>query len=283
MLNVTPVVTPMTAKSSTEAWLHMLNALVNTGKMYDPRNMSTMELIGYRSVMQMDCPIISIPKRKLNYKFMCGEACWILSGSNHINDIEPYMSAIKQYSDNGIHFSGAYGPKVVDQLQYVCECLTEDESSRQAVISIWRENPRPSKDIPCTLTLQFLIRDNNIHCVANMRSSDAWLGWVYDTFNFSMIAAWIAIYLRTNNIYPNLQMGELTLNAGSQHLYERNWKEAQKIIDHVILDKDDVIPYDLEPIKLSDYNHPDQLINELRYYGKIHNHSNFIKSIGTLI
>ena len=57
------------------------------------------------------------------------------------------------------------------------------------IINIWRENPRSSKDIPCTLSLQFFLREASdqlwLHTIATMRSNDAWLGVPYDTFNFN--------------------------------------------------------------------------------------------------
>jgi len=218
----------MRTNTANYAWNKLLNAVL-AGVQSSPRNKKTIEILSYTSTIRMDSPVITIPERKMNYDFMCGEAHWILSGSNKVNDIEPFMKVIKKFSDNGIHFDGAYGPKVVEQLNYVCLTLLNDIDSRQAVLNIWRENPRPSKDIPCTLNLQFLIRDNELHCVANMRSSDAWLGWVYDVFNFSMISAWIAIYLRGYDGLRSLKLGNLYLHAGSQHLYENNWETANEI------------------------------------------------------
>lgn len=189
-----------------------------------PRGQGIKEIIQYTSTVDMNNPILGVPSRKLNYNFMYGEAYWILSGSNRVADIAPIMQGIAKYSDNGITFRGAYGPKVVEQLDYVVESLTQDVDSRQALLTIWRENPRPSKDIPCTIALQFLIRDGELHCNTTMRSSDIWMGWVYDVFNFSMISFWVLLALK--NKYPDLKMGKLRLTAGSQHLYDRNEADA---------------------------------------------------------
>lgn len=57
-----------------------------------------------------------------------------------------------------------------------------------------------------------------------MRSSDAWLGWVYDVHNFSCISAFIALHLK------GVELGALFLTAGSQHLYEGNTEAAKKVI-----------------------------------------------------
>ena len=68
--------------------------------------------------------------------------------------------------------------------------------------------------------MQFLIRQDTIHAVVNMRSSDLWLGLPYDVFNFTMLAVVVAKELQV----PYL--GEIVYNVGSSHIYEDNAKDA---------------------------------------------------------
>src|SRR5690606_12261131 len=128
--------------------------------------------------------------------------------------------------------AGAYGPPWVDQIPYVIEAFKRDPFTRQAVVSIWRPRPAASRDIPCTLSLQYLLRPTvaaygreqsrlTLHCVAAMRSSDAWLGVPYDVATFSVLAAFLAIRLRAVGVDVR-GIGELTLLAGSQHLYQQD-------------------------------------------------------------
>jgi thymidylate synthase len=112
-----------------------------------------------------------------------------------------------------------------DQLHFVIDALNADKDTRQAVMTIWRPNPRPSKDIPCTVSVQFLIRDGLLHVVDTMRSSDLWLGWPYDIFNFSMLARYVICHLKQKP-----ELGVIVLQAGSAHLYEQNWLPAQAIV-----------------------------------------------------
>jgi thymidylate synthase len=64
-----------------------------------------------------------------------------------------------------------------------------------------------------------------------MRSSDAWLGWVYDVFNFSCLSAFVALHLQKTTRNPEkYSLGYLFLTAGSQHLYATNHSDAKKII-----------------------------------------------------
>jgi thymidylate synthase len=63
-----------------------------------------------------------------------------------------------------------------------------------------------------------------------MRSSDVWLGWPYDVFNFSMVGASVVLALRLHPKFEGLQLGELYLTAGSQHLYETHYGLAENVI-----------------------------------------------------
>jgi thymidylate synthase len=182
------------------------------------------EIIGHSFFIDMNYPILNIPKRKMSYVFMYAEALWILSGSNRLNEIAPYCPAWKKFSDDGVILNGAYGPPILAQLPYIEYCLKGDSNSRQAVMTTWRQNPTVSKDIPCTVSSQFLIRENRLHLVHTMRSSDAWLGLPYDIYVFSIIAMAVKCSLRFT--YPDLQLGNLHFTAGSQHLYEQDMEKV---------------------------------------------------------
>lgn len=221
--------TQTTEMNATESWYRDLEFVYDHGGRTVPRGQATRERIGYQSIIDMRYPVITDPIRELGYKFMFAEACWILSGSNDVETISKYSKDIANFSDDGVTFFGAYGPKIVEQFQYAANCLLSDPDSRQAIINIWRENPGPSKDIPCTLSVQFVIRDGMIHCIDNMRSSDLWLGHPYDIFNFSCLSAFLSIMLRKKGM--NLGLGTLTLNAGSKHIYSRNFDAVEQVLD----------------------------------------------------
>lgn len=177
----------------------------------------------------MTQPVMCVKERKLGYKFMAAEAAWILSGDNRVKTIEPYSKQIKDFSDDGVLFFGSYGPKIRDQLRYVVAQLAKDPDTRQAVINIWRENPPITKDVPCTISVQFLIRDGKLHVIDTMRSSDLWLGWPYDIFNFSMLARAVILYLR-NTTGRRYELGNLYLNAGSAHIYSHNYDDVHALL-----------------------------------------------------
>lgn len=215
-----------------KVWLSTLSQLIDYGHRVSPRRMETLEVLHNRIIMNMSMPVVTNQKRKLSYRFMAAEALWILTGEDRVSTIEKYNPAITQFSDDGEKFFGAYGPKIVSQVDYVVNKLVEDRDTRQAVLTIWRENPPVSKDIPCTVAMCFGIRDQWLHCHVFMRSSDAWLGLPYDVFNFSMVAAWIACcYNRRVPEMDSVRLGNLYLTMASSHLYMRNLELARECLE----------------------------------------------------
>lgn len=225
------------ALEATDAWIGLLGRVTQKGIMSSPRGMAIKELLGSQVQVNMQRPVVLVKERKLSYKFMAGEAWWILSGKNDVPSISRYCKRIADFSDDGEIFFGAYGPKISEQRNYVIRKLEEDPDSRQAVISIWRENPPETRDVPCTISVQWLIRDGFLHCIDTMRSNDVWLGFPYDVFNFSMLSWMILDELKWRNgdRFKDLQLGTLFLNAGSHHIYARDLVKAEELLGSVIM------------------------------------------------
>lgn len=247
------------------AWLRLCREIMKYGWPSKPRGQETRELLGVQSTIDMRFPVITIANRVEGvrfYDFMFGEAAWILNGDNRVSSIKPFSKAIAKFSDDGRYFAGAYGPKIIDQLTYVVDCLLTDGDTRQAIIDIWRPNPRPSKDIPCTLSVQFFIREGKLHVMNTMRSSDVWLGVVYDWFNFSMLAHYVILLLRERG-GPRLAPGELRLTAGSQHVYARNFDQISRCFAN------GKPAFDYAPLDPHEFDSPEDFISFLWSMGRL--------------
>ncbi|MDI1260833.1 thymidylate synthase [Aquabacterium sp.] len=160
-----------------------------------------------------------------------GELLWILAGSNALDFIEHYISDYTKSSDDGLTIHGAYGPRIFgkrpnNQLARVISSLKTKPDSRQAVVQLFdrRDTLEYHRDIPCTCTMQFVIRDRRLHMLTSMRSNDAWLGLPHDVFAFTMIQELVARSL-------GVELGEYTHSVGSLHLYERDDKKAIRYLD----------------------------------------------------
>lgn len=248
-------------RTATETWRALLRALLDDGREVAQasrgaawRGRTSRELLAHQTVWQLASPVPLCPGRKLGYRFLAAEAAWVCSGDNRLATIEPFARQLRQLSGDGQRLSGAYGPPFVDQLPYVVRALEADPATRQAVATLWRQRPMADPDTPCTVALQWLLREGALHCVATMRSSDAWFGVVYDVHAFAMMSAVVSLSLSTR---PPL--GHLYLTAGSQHLYKLDWPAAEACVAR----SDEALT--LAPLDLAPYATADQLIEHLRW------------------
>lgn len=207
-----------------EAYASVLDDILRRGTVVSPRGMATRELMHASfTIDNASANIVTSRERRLNYVFSVAEFVWIVLGRRDVASIAYFNKNIAQFSDDGVHFFGAYGPHVAAQLPYVIETLRRDPLSRQAVLTIWRPSPPPTKDVPCTVALQFLLRDGWLHGHGFMRSNDAWLGLPYDVFTFTRIQSMVAGAL-------GAKTGQYTHTVGSLHLYELDWSAAASVI-----------------------------------------------------
>lgn len=215
--------------SLNSAWLATLRTINTCGDNVLVRGNATREILGDTVAFPMRHSILSYPTRRLSRQFMFREAWWILSGNNNLDVLQAFAPSMKNYSDDGIRLSGAYGPKIVDQITYVVDALGQDPHTRQAVINIWRERPGVTKDVPCTLSAQFTIRNGYIHTFVNMRSSDIWLGMPYDVFTFTMLTCLVAIEC-CKRFSWNLRLGNMYHTAASRHMYLRDSEKIKECL-----------------------------------------------------
>jgi thymidylate synthase len=162
--------------------------------------------------------------------FSClGELCWYLSGSNRVEPIAYYIPAYQEESDDGI-VHGGYGARLfgwdgADQIQNVIRLLQKKPSSRRAVIQLFdhEDIDAPYKEVPCTCTLQFMLRDGKLDLTTYMRSNDVYLGLPHDIFSFTMIQELVARSVGTS-------LGVYTHFVGNMHLYEKDEVQARSFL-----------------------------------------------------
>lgn len=225
-----------------EAWIMLLREL-SVGDVSYPRGVRCKECIGTQFYVTNSLANILVDQqRRLNYRFMVAQWLTTFLGLEDLPILENYNKAIASYETDGQGGTyPSYGPRLHAQWPFVFKMLRDDIDSRQAVMSIWEKqipnNAEPNQQeyitkyyIPCTLSLQFLIRGERLHTIATMRSSDAWLGLPYDFFNFTMLANYLASSISHEKRRP-IHPGSITINMGSSHLYEPHWESALSITD----------------------------------------------------
>lgn len=229
------------AETANEAWEQWYDRLSYQAKMGKLQNSRDGEVVGeiLNAITVINDPtrfIVTSPIRKLPMRYAVAELLWYMSSTDKISAIQPYTKAWDRMSDNGETVNSNYGHKIqsfygFNQWGLCVDMLKKDPLTRQAVIHIKDARnyiTKPTKDVPCTLTLQFFIRNGKLHMTVNMRSNDLWMGFPYDVFNFCALQNLMAMEL-------GISVGTYTHIAGSLHLYKRNYKgdnnESQKVDD----------------------------------------------------
>jgi thymidylate synthase len=121
-------------------------------------------------------------------------------------------------------FRGA-GQRDLHQLDKVSEVLRRKPDSRQAVIQLFDGSDIVGEhgDVPCTSTLQFMLRRDKLHMLTNMRSNDAFIGLPHDFFCFTMLQEIMARSL-------SVELGTYKHAVGSLHLYDVDIQTAKQFL-----------------------------------------------------
>lgn len=228
------------AENIDDAWKYWFNVLTADASAAESRDGVVVgeQLNAVTVIKDPTRCILKSPIRKLPMRYMIGELLWYLSGEPSLGAIQLYTHAWDRMSDDGILVNSNYGHRIqcafdettgecFDQLKMVEEMLERDPASRQAVIHI--KQPRdlvtnPSKDVNCTVCLQFFIRDGKLYMTTYMRSNDLWMGFPNDVFQFTAMQIYLAMKL-------GVQLGSYTHHAASLHLYQRDYERALKNIE----------------------------------------------------
>ena len=227
-----------TFDSVDSAFVNIIQDILTNGHITDSRNGPVRECLGAQIILKnIDHPFLMNQRRKLSPYYACAETLWYLSFTSEVEMIEAYAPQYAKFADHGNTY-GAYGHRLHsnlrdhdshtdNQLDLVIDTLKNNPNSRQAIITLWAADDlyaainASSKDVPCTLCLQFLIRDNELVMITTMRSNDVWLGLPYDMFAFTCIQRLVGQAL-------GVKCGAYIHQVGSLHLYQKNWDAARE-------------------------------------------------------
>jgi len=158
-----------------------------------------------------------------------GELCWYLARTNNLSFISYYIPTYVEAADGDMIFGG-YGPRLFswegrNQVENVTNILRKKPDSRQAVIQLFDALDLVEKhnDVPCTCTLQFMLRDNKLQMFTSMRSNDVHFGLVHDVFCFTMLQEIVARSL-------SVDLGTYKHAVGSLHLYVQHVGPARRFL-----------------------------------------------------
>lgn len=246
-----------------QAYKCMLNYVMKYGEIVHPRKESSMgqttEMLNASFAIPANRPLCTIKERGLCYSFAMLEPFFLFTNQKETDIVTPLTTYAPNltklaYNSKTKEFDGNYGDRIhlaqtvivpdetndsipseyavlleePSQLMRCYNLLKEDPSSRRAILTIhnpvWDVVDGDSKDIPCTLNLHFLIRENKLHCFCQMRSNDIWYGLPHNVMMFTFLQRAMAGWL-------GLEAGDYIHRANSLHIYEKHWENIERVMD----------------------------------------------------
>src|ERR1017187_1067948 len=206
------------AQTGPDAYRQAIAAVLKDGSPVSPRLQRTTEI--QSALVVIGDPARGVPAgcgRKINPSIGYAEATQLLAGVSCLGQLNAVSGRrFSVYSDDSCRLAGAYGPRVHARLREVVRKLGADNDTRQAVAVILRnDEPIAGKDIPCTVSLGFAIRDSRLGMSVHMRSNDIWLGMPYGLWQFTRLQLVMAWAL-------GIPAGLYRHYADSLHLYEKD-------------------------------------------------------------
>lgn len=205
------------------------------------------------NVIELDGPYVTTYKfpdervlfdktRDANPFFHFFEGLWMLAGCEDVEFVSWFNSKIKDFSDDGHRFHGAYGyrwrhhfqyegngqSQEVDQLETVIQMLIDQPDTRRAVLCMWdplTDLNVHSKDIPCNDLIFFKRMGGELRMTICCRSNDAiWGAYGANAVHFSMLFEYVAGRV-------GLDMGAMTQLSDSLHVYQDNpqWAKLREM------------------------------------------------------
>jgi len=165
---------------------------------------------------------------KLNEDYIQRELQWYKSKSLNVNDIPGKVPEIwKQVADKDGYINSNYGwciwsDENCNQYYKVYRELSINPESRRAIMIYTRPTMHEDyckngmSDFMCTNNVQYLIRNDTLHAIVNMRSNDVVFGFRNDWAWQDYVASLLQNALNCKNRV-------IHWNVGSLHVYERHF------------------------------------------------------------
>lgn len=225
------IVTPLTVQDIRQEFA---DALLNKEFVIDKTGVKTIEIVGASFIA--DEPLIF---GAVNDGYIARELEWYKSQSLFVKDIPGETPAIwKAIASKHGEINSNYGWAVWSSQNYsqFANCAKElisNPDSRRGIMIYTRPQMQYDferdgmSDFMCTNNVQYLIRDNKVHAVVNMRSNDCWAGYRNDY-------AWQLYVLEqltktvSDGSGKEYEVGNIIWNAGSLHVYQNQFY----LVDH---------------------------------------------------
>lgn len=130
-----------------------------------------------------------------------------------------------------------------NQYNWAKHVLMANRDSRRAIININQNyHKSDTKDFPCTVGIQFYIKNNALYCETTSRSTDVITGLPYDMGFFSFIHELLWKDLCQSGM-NGLGLGTTVMKTTFTQIYNKTLQKAHEVIEsHLLSDSDKRMP-----------------------------------------
>lgn len=212
--------------------------------------------------------------------YTANEFAWYLSGDYNVKNKGRMEKIWEPYADKQGNVNSNYGAKIwhepVDnhrtQWDVVKQLFKNNIHTRRAIINInlfnkdYKQLPN-TKDFPCNVVTQFLVRNQKLHLHIYQRSCDIVHGYTHDVPFFTLVQEMLLREIQQHT--PEVTLGHVVHHAGSMHLYDDNKEKLEgRNFNHWDVDDEIVFPEitheDVRQLLNLNFNADTHFINNLR-------------------
>ena len=206
-------------KTANEVWRKLLASIMKNGESYlDRRNRICKEALNVvatiESVEGITKPIETI--NKLNK--------WVYPIEEQIKNFilnkEDSSEYYYNYGERAFNFEG------INQVdEYIIPLLKKTPTSKRAIVMFYstKDSLPLRKEVPGLVSINFEIRNNQLHSTLIIRSNDMFHGWPGNVAQAYYLTEYVANEL-------NCKIGSITTFSISAHIFEEQFDDIKKIL-----------------------------------------------------
>lgn len=187
------------------------------------------------TVYEQPCErVLFWPQRDANPFFHLYESLWMLAGRNDVESVANFVQNMRNFSDDGKTFHGAYGHRWrvhfnIDQLHAIMLILKNNKNDRRCVLQMWdarTDLAREGKDFPCNLSAVFQVNHNGqLDMTVYNRSNDIiWGAYGANAVHFSYLQEYVARFV-------GVPVGRYYQVSANFHAYKDKLEQVEQLAD----------------------------------------------------
>jgi len=228
-----------------ELVLKGINHIKNNGELFEARAGSGQQAYDVNYTLLNPLNRVHNIRQPIATKYFCRELLAYFKGSLDVNDGLAQASSVwKTLADKNNQIASNYGyyifhqktPENITQYEWVIANLKKNLDSRKAFININQPSHKltDTKDFPCTIGMQFFVKNNHLCCSIASRSTDIYTGLPYDMGFFSFVTE--LVYKDLKQQLPSeksehLNLGCITMKTNFTQIYDKTRTSALKLLE----------------------------------------------------